>query len=167
MPFPLCSPAKSRRSLPISSANGRTSGTITDVADRISREHRSWNMGRIRAKNTKPELLVRSLLHGLGYRYRLHVRALPGCPDIVLPRHRAIIFVHGCFWHRHRNCRYAYCPKSRQTFWQAKFADNVRRDRKNIRALTQLGWRTLVLWECEIASGDWLSSKLRAFLSGT
>jgi DNA mismatch endonuclease, patch repair protein len=119
--------------------------------DRISKERRSWNMSRIRSKNTRPEVLVRSLMHRLGYRFRLHSRRLPGSPDIVLSKWRTVVFVHGCFWHRHSGCQYAYCPKSRKGFWQRKFSENVRRDVEKVRALRSLGWRVVTVWECELA----------------
>jgi DNA mismatch endonuclease (patch repair protein) len=130
------------------------------VADRISKEKRSWNMSRIRATDTKPELVVRSLLHGMGFRYRLHVRTLPGCPDIVLPRWKCVVLVHGCFWHRHRGCYLAYTPKSRKTFWTEKFERNVYRDKKALAKLKQLGWKALVLWECELHDHDRLTRRL-------
>lgn len=120
--------------------------------DRISRAHRSWNMSRIRAKDTVPELLVRSALHRLGYRFRLHKNDLPGRPDIVLPRWKVAIFVHGCFWHRHPNCKYAYTPQSKVGFWNRKFAQNVTRDRRKLRALKASGWKVVVLWECKVTS---------------
>ncbi len=117
-------------------------------------------MSRIRATNTKPELVVRSLLHGMGFRYRLHVRALPGCPDIVLPRWQCIILVHGCFWHRHQGCHLAYTPKSRKAFWNKKFEGNVYRDRNALTKLRHLGWRVLVVWECELQDHDRLTHRL-------
>lgn len=118
--------------------------------DRISPEHRSWNMSRIRSGNTKPEQRVRSALHRLGYRFRRDTgRRLPGRPDVVLPKHRVAVFVHGCFWHRHRRCRYAYTPKSRCDFWQAKFERNMARDREVTRRLRRLGWRIVTVWECQ------------------
>jgi DNA mismatch endonuclease (patch repair protein) len=106
-------------------------------------------MSRIRGSGTKPELRVRSLLHSMGYRFRLHRKDLPGTPDIVLPRHRTVIFVHGCYWHRHRGCKYAYTPKSRVTFWQAKFDENVARDHRTQRELRKARWRVIVVWGCE------------------
>lgn len=106
-------------------------------------------MSRIRGRNTKPELLVRSLLHRMGYRFRVHRRDLPGCPDITLPCHKVVVFVHGCFWHRHRGCKFAYTPKSRQDFWEAKFRENTARDQRHGISLRRLGWRTAVIWECE------------------
>lgn len=121
------------------------------MVDRISKERRSWNMSRIRAKDTAPERIVRSLLHGMGYRFRLHRRDLPGTPDIVLPKHRTVILVHGCFWHRHAGCRFAYSPKSRKKFWRAKFEATVLRDKRNVRRLRAQGWKVHVVWECQVA----------------
>jgi DNA mismatch endonuclease (patch repair protein) len=120
------------------------------VTDRISKQRRSWNMSKIRAKDTKPELAVRSLLHRLGFRFRIHVRRLPGCPDIVLPKLRTVVLVNGCFWHRHKNCKFAYSPKSRQIFWEDKFKANVLRDRQRQRDLRRLGWTVRVVWECQV-----------------
>lgn len=121
------------------------------MTDRISKEHRSWNMSQIRGKDTRPEIIVRSLLHRMGYRFRLHRKNLPGKPDIVLPKYKTVIFVHGCFWHRHRGCKFAYTPKSRKRFWENKFAANTKRDIDVRRQLRRLGWKTLVIWECELA----------------
>lgn len=132
--------------------------------DGLTPEKRSWNMSRIRGVDTKPELLVRSLLHRMGYRFRLHRRDLPGRPDIVLPKYRAVVFVHGCFWHRHRGCRYAYVPKSRKDFWKRKFARNVERDREVRHLLRKAGWKILVVWECETVDADGLASRLSSAL---
>lgn len=110
---------------------------------------RSWNMSRIRSRDTKPELAVRSALHSLGYRFRLHRKDLPGRPDIVLPKYRTVVLVHGCFWHRHPGCKYTYNPKSRVEFWQKKFNQNVARDHAVDSALKMAGWNVLVVWECE------------------
>lgn len=118
--------------------------------DTLSPEKRSWNMSRIRGKNTKPELAVRSMLHRLGYRFRIADKTLPGKPDIVLPRYRAVVFVHGCFWHRHPGCKYAYTPKSRCEFWSQKFEANILRDETNLSLLKKAGWLPIVVWECEI-----------------
>ena len=107
-------------------------------------------MSRIRGANTKPELAVRSMLHRMGYRFRIANRTLPGKPDIVLPKYRAVIFVHGCFWHRHQGCKYAYTPKSRSVFWGQKFEGNVMRDKNNLSLLRKTGWLLIVVWECEI-----------------
>ncbi len=129
-----------------------------------SPEQRTFNMSRIRGRNTKPELLVRKWLWGNGYRYRLHSRDLPGKPDIVFKSRNEAIFVHGCFWHRH-DCRYATMPSTRQDFWIEKFRLNVERDRKNIQLLHEQGWKVLVLWECEIRNWhEEAEPKLRKFL---
>ncbi len=132
--------------------------------DSISPEKRSLNMGKICAKNTKPEIIVRSLLHSLGYRFRIHSEKLPGHPDIVLPKYKTIIFVHGCFWHRHKKCKYAYTPKTRTEFWNKKFSGNIRRDREVQCELKQLGWRVLIIWECEISDKTKLTRRIRKAL---
>ncbi len=132
--------------------------------DKLTKEKRSWNMSRIRGKDTKPEVIVRSLLHKMGYRFRLHVKTLTGCPDIVLPKYKAVIFVHGCFWHRHPGCKYAYTPKSRQDFWTKKFQKTVERHEIVTRELEGQGWKTLVLWECETAHTVKISRKLIDFI---
>jgi len=119
------------------------------MADNLSVEKRSWNMSRIKSRDTKPEILVRSMLHRLGYRFRLNRKDLPGSPDIVLTKYKMVIFVHGCYWHRHEGCKYTYSPKSRVKFWEEKFRNNVERDRKVIHALEQLGWQVHVIWECQ------------------
>lgn len=119
------------------------------MADRISREHRSWNMSRIKNRDTKPELVVRSTLHRMGYRFRLNRKDLPGKPDIVLAKYQTAIFVHGCFWHRHEGCKFAYTPKSRVDFWRTKFAANVERDRIATTRLVDCGWHVIVVWECQ------------------
>ncbi|MFB3921430.1 MAG: very short patch repair endonuclease [Terriglobia bacterium] len=120
------------------------------MADRITPEHRSWNMSRIRGRNTGPELRVRSITHRLGFRFSIRRIDLPGKPDIVLPSHRTVIFVHGCFWHRHKGCTNSVVPKTRREFWLNKLDSNVLRDRRNAKALKDLGWRVLVVWECEL-----------------
>lgn len=134
--------------------------------DHLTRERRSWNMSRISGRNTRPELVVRSVLHCLGYRFRVHVSDLPGRPDIVLPRHRIAVLVHGCFWHRHAGCRFAYQPKSHVAFWSDKFDQNVRRDSNNKRNLRRLGWHVVVVWECQTSDRaklkQWLTTKLNA-----
>ncbi|MDG9924479.1 MULTISPECIES: DNA mismatch endonuclease Vsr [unclassified Pseudomonas] len=106
-------------------------------------------MRAVRRADTKPELRVRRVLHALGLRFRLHRKSLPGSPDVVLPKHRTVIFVHGCFWHRHPGCRYASTPKTRQEFWLPKFEANIQRDARKEAQLRELGWRVLVVWECE------------------
>ena len=120
------------------------------MADRISPEHRSWNMSRIRGKDTGPELRLRSLLHRAGFRYRLHDTTLPGKPDLVLPRYRTVIFVHGCYWHRHSGCKYAATPRTRTDFWLAKFQGTVERDHRAVEELSLRGWRVITVWECEL-----------------
>lgn len=132
--------------------------------DRLSREHRSWNMSRIRGKDSAPELAVRSLLHRQGFRFRLHQRSLPGTPDIVLPKYRSVLFVHGCFWHRHAGCKFAYTPKSRQDFWARKFRSNQERDARSASELELAGWRVLVVWECEVRDTKRLAERLHQFL---
>jgi DNA mismatch endonuclease (patch repair protein) len=122
-------------------------------------------MSRIRGKDTKPELIVRSMVHRMGYRFRLHARHLPGKPDLVLPRHEKVIFVHGCYWHMHR-CRYGrVVPKTNTEFWQNKRQGNVDRDRRNLRQLRRDGWSVLVIWECWTKDEQKLKSKLTTFLS--
>ena len=132
--------------------------------DKITSEHRSWNMSRIRSKDTNPEKIIRSLLHRMGYRFRLHVKNLPGKPDIVLPKYKTVIFVHGCFWHRHPKCKYAYTPKSRIEFWEKKFADNIARFKIVKKELKHLKWNVLIIWECEIKSNADIVSKLKLSL---
>jgi DNA mismatch endonuclease (patch repair protein) len=134
------------------------------MTDTISKEKRSWNMSRIRAKNTKPEMIVRSALHKAGYRFRLHVSNLPGMPDIVLPKYKTVIFVHGCFWHRHENCRFAYTPKSRSAFWEEKFRKNIERDKFSHKELSEMGWKVLIIWECEIYDTDFMAKTLNVSL---
>jgi DNA mismatch endonuclease, patch repair protein len=123
---------------------------MVDIVDRMTR---SKMMSGIRAKNTKPELLVRKYLHGRGLRFRLHVKELPGRPDLVFPKYKAVVFVHGCFWHRHAGCKYATTPSSRENFWTNKLSENVARDSYQIAALGGLGWRVFVVWECELYKG--------------
>jgi len=130
--------------------------------DRLSKEHRSWNMGRIRSANTTPEIRVRSILHRLGYRFRLHSKELPGRPDIVLAKWRHVVFVHGCFWHRHASCKFCSTPKSRIEFWAAKFERTVERDKAVEGKLRGMGWQVTVVWECELADEEKLVSRLAA-----
>lgn len=118
-------------------------------ADTLTPEERSRMMGKIKGKNTKPEMVVRSLCHAMGLRFRLHRKDLPGSPDMVFPKYRLCLFVHGCFWHRHPGCKYAYTPKTRLDFWLPKLQRNVERDREKEEALRALGWRVEVVWECE------------------
>lgn len=138
------------------------------MVDTVSTEKRSRMMSGIRGKDTKPEMLVRRFLHGLGMRYRLHDRRLPGSPDLVFSRYRVVLFVHGCFWHRHRGCRYATTPASNSAFWEAKLDGNAQRDRLALNRLESLGWRAIVVWECGLRSVDaqsmlvWLPDSIRS-----
>jgi DNA mismatch endonuclease (patch repair protein) len=137
--------------------------------DTLTTKQRSERMSRIKGKDTKPEMLVRRLVHGLGYRYRLHRKDLPGKPDMVLAKHRAVIFVHGCFWHRHHDpdCALARMPKSRSEFWEPKLEGNRLRDIRNNEALEALGWRVLTIWECEVKDPSRIAGTIQAFLEGT
>ena len=117
-------------------------------------------MSRIRSENTKPEITVRSLIHKMGYRFRLHRNDLPGKPDIVLPKYNVVIFVHGCFWHRHPGCKYAYTPKSRQEYWKSKFKQNIKRHKKTAKELEDLGWQIIIIWECELRNMEKLKKVL-------
>ena len=131
------------------------------MADIVDSRRRSENMARIRGRDTMPERAVRRIAHGLGLRFRLYRKDLPGRPDLVFPKHRLAVFVHGCFWHRHHGCRYAYTPKSRVAFWTNKFAGNIVRDQRNEEALRNLGWHVLVIWECE----TWDEENIRRILA--
>jgi DNA mismatch endonuclease (patch repair protein) len=133
------------------------------MSDVYSKEIRSRVMSRIRKRNTKPEIAVRRVLHMLGYRFRLHRQDLPGVPDIVLPRHRAVVLVHGCFWHQH-TCPLGKVPKSNLAYWRPKLRRNQRRNAQTAKALERLGWKVVVIWECESTSLDRLERILRAGL---
>ncbi|MBU4312213.1 MAG: very short patch repair endonuclease [Candidatus Omnitrophica bacterium] len=122
--------------------------------DILTKEKRSWNMSRIRGKDTKPELIVRSFLHRSGIRFRIHAANLIGRPDIVLPKYKTVIFVHGCFWHCHKGCKYAYIPKSRKKFWSAKFKDNIARFDQVRKKLKKDSWRVVVIWECQVLNNS-------------
>jgi DNA mismatch endonuclease (patch repair protein) len=138
------------------------------MVDRLTKAERSRNMARIRGRDTVPEKQVRSALHRAGYRFRLHSKQLPGRPDVVLPKHRTVVFVHGCFWHRHSGCRFAYTPNSRTSFWNEKFRGNVHRDRRSTQALRYLGWHVVTVWECEAESpARWLKRLSRATRRGS
>jgi DNA mismatch endonuclease, patch repair protein len=134
------------------------------MVDSLTKEKRSWNMSRIRSKDTNPEKIVRSLLHCMGYRFRLYMKDLPGKPDIVLPKYKAVIFVHGCFWHRHPKCKYAYTPKSRIEFWEKKFTDNIVRFKIVKKELKQLQWNVIVIWECELFKPESVVNKLAKYI---
>ncbi|RAI44766.1 very short patch repair endonuclease [Rhodoplanes roseus] len=130
-------------------------------------ETRSRMLRAVRKKNTRPEIAVRRLLHAMGFRFRLHRRDLPGCPDIVLPRYRTVVLVHGCFWHQHSGCRLANVPRTRPEYWVPKLARNVARDTLTSSALAALGWRVIVMWECETSSPRTLRAKLDGLLRST
>ena len=136
------------------------------IMDTLSTVERSERMSRIRDRDTKPELLVRRLVHRMGYRYRLHRRDLPGIPDMVFPRRKKAIFVHGCFWHRHSepSCKMARLPKSRRDYWEPKLAGNRHRDKDNQTRLRELGWDVLVIWECEVRHIERIKNTVRGFL---
>jgi len=133
--------------------------------DKLTVERRSWNMGRIKGRDTEPERRVRSWLHRLGYRFSLKRKDLPGYPDVVLSKHKVAVFVHGCFWHRHMNCRNAVLPKTRPNFWLTKLNGNVERDQRNEIGLRHLGWKVLTIWECEVQDEVKLWRALRSKLS--
>lgn len=133
--------------------------------DTVSPEVRSRMMAAVRSRNTKPEMRVRSLLHRMGFRFRLHRRDLPGSPDIVLPGLGTCIFVHGCFWHRHPHCPAASMPKTRVDFWRDKFESNIARDQRNEEALQSLGWNPVTIWECETRNLEALEPRLRDVLT--
>ena len=137
------------------------------MVDIVSKKRRSENMARIRSRDTGPELAVRRAAHRMGFRFRLYRKDLPGTPDLTFPRHRLAVFVHGCFWHRHSGCQFAYSPKSRVEFWTKKFKQNVTRDRRNRNALQNLGWRVAIIWECETRNINIIEDRLRGFLHPT
>jgi DNA mismatch endonuclease, patch repair protein len=134
------------------------------VVDSLSPKERSEIMARVRSKDTRPEMRVRKLAFALGYRYRLHDRKLPGCPDLVFGPRRKVIFVHGCFWHRHAKCALSRLPKSRLDFWIPKLEGNKLRDQRNRRALARRGWKVLTIWECQLRDWERLNDKIRRFL---
>jgi DNA mismatch endonuclease, patch repair protein len=122
------------------------------MADVHDKQTRSYNMSRIKGKNTKPEMLVRKFLHANGYRYKLHDKKLPGKPDLVLPKYKTVIFIHGCFWHGHKNCKYFTIPKTRTQWWTDKINTNKANDAKAVKALKKDGWKTIAIWECKLKS---------------
>jgi DNA mismatch endonuclease, patch repair protein len=136
------------------------------MTDTLTPAERSKRMSLIRGAGSKPETVLRRLVHGMGFRYRLHRRDLPGIPDIVFPSRKSVIFMHGCFWHRHpdRRCKLARMPKSRLDFWQPKLEANRKRDLANQRRLNDLGWKFLVVWECQLSDKEQLKNILEAFL---
>lgn len=136
------------------------------MADTVTKEQHSRNMSLIRSKETKPEVFVRSVLHSLGFRFRKNVKTLPGKPDIVLPKHKTIIFVHGCFWHQHKGCRQATIPKSNIDYWVPKLKGNVKRDKQHKMDLESQNWTVAVIWECETKKADALMEKLKTIFPG-
>lgn len=134
------------------------------MADTLSPQERSERMSLIRGTGSAPEMKLRRLVHGMGFRYRLHVKELPGKPDLVFPSRSAVIFMHGCFWHRHKGCKLARLPKSKLGFWNPKLEENRKRDLRNQRRLRDLGWRVLVVWECQMVDADRVSEVVREFL---
>lgn len=134
------------------------------MVDTRTRDKRHEIMSKVRSKHTQPELLIRKLIFGMGYRYRLHVRTLPGKPDIVLPRRKKIIDVRGCFWHGHKDCRYGNLPKSSLQFWSDKIARNRERDIVNGQLLSEAGWKVLIVWQCELKNREILEKRLYEFL---
>lgn len=136
------------------------------MADKLDPERRSANMARVRGKDTDPEMRVRRVAHRMGLRFRLHCKNLPGKPDLVFPKHRLAVFVHGCFWHRHPGCTRASMPSTRAEFWRAKFAANVIRDTRQQAALAALGWTVIVLWECGLKEDATIKGVLEAAVRG-
>jgi len=136
------------------------------MVDSLTVSERRARMSLIRFRDTKPEMAVRRMLHSMGYRYRLHVKDLPGTPDVVFRRRKKVIFIHGCFWHRHPNpaCKLARLPKSRLEFWEPKLEGNRRRDEANLIKLKKMGWNVLVVWECELRDSEQLGNKLLRFV---
>lgn len=134
------------------------------MVDSLTPKERSEVMARVRSKDSRPELAVRKIVFALGYRYRLHARALPGCPDLVFRPIRKVIFVHGCFWHRHSNCALARMPKSRIDFWTTKLEGNRNRDNRNKRSLAREGWKVLTIWECQLRDASRVAKRIRRFL---
>ncbi len=132
--------------------------------DNHTPKQRSYNMSQVKSKNTSPEKIVRSILHNMGYRFRLHKKDLPGKPDIVLTKYKTVIEIQGCFWHRHKGCKNATTPRTNVEFWNSKFESNVERDKKNQKKLKELGWNVIILWECEIADLNRLKDILKKHL---
>jgi len=135
------------------------------MADTVSKSVRSRIMSSVKQRHTKPEMIVRSLLHQLGFRFRLHRKDLPGSPDIVLPKFRTAIFVHGCFWHQHKNCSKSRRPSSNQNYWNTKLDENISRDKRKEKELSKLGWRIATVWQCEIRDLETLTKKLKKLLA--
>lgn len=136
------------------------------MGDVFSAEKRSWIMSRVKARDTEPELIVRSMIHRMGFRFRINREDLPGKPDIVLPRHRKVIFIHGCFWHGHPGCSRSKRPLTNREFWDKKIDGNIERDKRAQRELLSMGWRVLTVWQCQTRDRDKLLSELEEFLYG-
>jgi DNA mismatch endonuclease (patch repair protein) len=134
------------------------------MIDRVSPKKRSWMMGRVKNKNTAPEIKLRKLVFSMGFRYRLHCKDLPGHPDIVFRGRKKVIFMHGCFWHGHPDCKASKLPETRKDFWNTKINSNQVRDRENIRDLENLGWKVLIIWQCELNDVLNITEKIRSFL---
>jgi DNA mismatch endonuclease (patch repair protein) len=137
---------------------------IRDFMDTLSKAKRSWNMGLIKSRNTKPEMIFRTLLFKAGYRYRLHDKNLIGKPDLVLKSYKTVIFVNGCFWHGHKNCKRGNIPKSNNLYWDKKLAGNIHRDKLKVRNLKKLGWNVFVVWECELKNTIKVLNKFEKFI---
>lgn len=135
--------------------------------DHLTTEKRSWNMGRIKSKNTKPEVQVRSFLHVNGFRFRLNSKTLPGKPDIVLKKYNTVIFIHGCFWHRHKGCKRCSTPKSNEQYWLNKFERNIFRDKNNTKQLKKLGYQVLIIWECQVENQKILKKLILKILNNS
>lgn len=135
------------------------------MSDIVSQETRSRIMSSIRSKDTAPEMAVRSTLHRMGYRFRVHANDLPGIPDVILPRHKKIVFVHGCFWHKHFGCEKFVMPKNNRAFWKEKLAANVKRDKLTKVQLEKMGWKVLVVWECETKNEKYLRTILNDYMA--
>jgi DNA mismatch endonuclease (patch repair protein) len=160
-------PAKSELSQickPWAVTGGSRNSKLPIMEDPDVTPERSFLMSRVHSKHTKPEMIVRRLTHSLAYRFRLHRSDLPGSPDLVFPRLRKVLFVHGCFWHRHEDCPRTTVPKTRAKFWRKKFTANRTRDRRNVQALRSMGWKAEVIWECETRDLAALRRKIREFL---
>ena len=135
------------------------------MADNLSKEKRSWNMKQIKSNNTKPEIEIRSILHNLGYRFRLHRKDLPGNPDIVLTKYKTVIFVNGCFWHQHKNCSRSNIPKTNKQYWIPKLTRNIERDKDNYKKLSDQGWKVVIVWECILKDHNNLINHLKREIS--
>jgi len=135
--------------------------------DHLTKEKRSWNMRRITSKDTAPEIAFRKLVHQAGFRYRLHDKTLPGKPDLVLKKYRTAVFIHGCFWHGHENCRRSNTPKTNKQYWKDKIERNVARDEKNVTMLGRAGWRVFVVWECELKMPEKVLKRFQRFIKKT